>query len=199
MNLSSFIEVLCLFLHEMQLQPNSILVAEPFLGDTHFHRSVIQLLDYSEEGAFGLILNQPSTENIGQVLDEINPDLKLFIGGPVETNRLFYIHNFHNVSFASEFLPGIFVGGDFEEICLFTNTQSNPNLHIQFFRGYSGWGPGQLEKEIEQKSWIVAASKKEIFLNPHLRYDAHLWKFILQKQPNSVAWMSNAPSNPQLN
>jgi putative transcriptional regulator len=74
--------------------PNAgkVLIAEPFLGDPNFERSVVLICEHNKEGSFGLVLNNVSKNTIADVVDDIYAEFPLFIGGPVEQNTLHFVH-----------------------------------------------------------------------------------------------------------
>ena len=123
-----------------------LLLSEPLMGDYYFGRSVVLLAEHNDEGSFGVIMNKPVTAKFNDVIKDFPKfDTSIFIGGPVETNKLFYIHTFgEEVQDAIEIADGVFWGGDIEVIkeMVFLGRANNQN--IRFFIGYSGWGANHL-------------------------------------------------------
>ena len=75
------------------MNPGCLLIAEPsIVGDHNFHRSIIILVDYNENGSFGFIINKPLNYSINDITDNIKYDFPLYYGGPVEQDNLFFIH-----------------------------------------------------------------------------------------------------------
>lgn len=74
------------------LASGCLLIAEPFMGDTNFERSVVLVCEHNTQGTFGLVLNQPTDLTLSDVVEDITPDLPLFVGGPVQQNTLHFIH-----------------------------------------------------------------------------------------------------------
>jgi putative transcriptional regulator len=99
-----------------KLQKGQLLIAEPsIIGDLSFNRSVILLADHTDEGSVGFILNKPLKYTIKDLLPEIDAKFKIYNGGPVEQDNLYFIHNVpHLIPNSIEISNGIFWGGDFE-------------------------------------------------------------------------------------
>lgn len=139
-----------------------LLIVEPLLDETYFKRSVILLIEHKEsEGTIGLILNKGADVVLNNVLPGIDckHEIPLYLGGPVETDKLMYIHTLGN-DIISDSLPlgnGLSVGGNFNDVMLYINSKAYDENRIKFFAGYCGWHPGQLANEIDEKTWVVAA------------------------------------------
>lgn len=167
------------------INPGDILIASPLLADPNFRRSVILILDRDKEnGYIGLVLNQQLNLSLHDI-SEINPEddsvddtecddddqnspefdpdndpfakSPLFKGGPVDLQRLFWIHSLGPLIPGSlEVLPGVFVGGDYDAALDYVrNNPDSCTNKIRFYLGYSGWIHNQLEKEVELGVWHV--------------------------------------------
>jgi len=182
-----------------KLKKGQLLIAEPsIIGDLSFNRSVILLADHNKEGSVGFILNKPLKYKLKDLLPEINSDFKIYNGGPVEQDNLYFIHNIPDlITNSIEISNGIFWGGDFELTKELINTGLIKKKNIRFFLGYTGWDSNQLEAEMEANSWILT---KNIYENKILnKPSAHFWKErILDLGGEYLIW-SNAPENPILN
>lgn len=133
-----------------------LLIAEPYLGDPNFERSVILLCEDNEKGSFGLVLNQRSNLMLKDAIDDCYADIPLYVGGPVEHNTLHYVHRLGNlIPEAVDLGKGLFWSGDFETLKTMINIGKVEEKDIRFFLGYSGWGEGQLDTEMNRNSWIV--------------------------------------------
>lgn len=178
----------------------SLLLSEPFASDHYFTRSVILLCDHDEEtGTFGFVLN-----NYLEVdLHTLNPrfpvlETKVSMGGPVDTESIFYIHSFGEQVNDSIHIGGdIYFGGDFDAMVKLLTADPKNSGKVRFFIGYAGWSPNQLHDEIEQNSWIVT-NKYRIpdLLNTQ---EADLWKKIMAQQGGKFRMMSEFPINPNNN
>lgn len=138
------------------------LVAKSSLRDGFFGRSVVLLLQHGTEGAFGLVLNRPA-----QAKDLPFP---IFVGGPCKMDGLLMIHgreDWTNEEEKSvEICPGVFLGTAAQFVKL-SESEDAKDGKFRVFTGYAGWGPSQLESEMEQDSWIVVpASGDVIFKTP---------------------------------
>jgi putative transcriptional regulator len=110
---------------------------------------------------------------------------------------LYYIHSFSDITNRLEIREGLYYGGDFDEICEQIKNSKNPNKEIRFFVGYSGWSPGQLDKEIKNESWITANNiSTEDILDTKLD---DLWRICLEKQGQRFQLMTKFPRNPMDN
>jgi len=182
-----------------KLKKGQLLIAEPsIIGDLSFNRSVILLADHNKEGSVGFILNKPLKYKIKDLLPEINANFKIYNGGPVEQDNLYFIHNVpHLIKNSIEISNGIFWGGDFDLTKELINNGTIKKKNVRFFLGYTGWDSNQLEAEMEANSWILAKNSYE---NKILgKRSADFWKEqILDLGGDYLIW-SNAPENPILN
>lgn len=182
-----------------KLQKGQLLIAEPsIIGDLSFNRSVILLADHNEEGSVGFILNKPLKYTIKDLLPEIDANFKIYNGGPVEQDNLYFIHNVpHLIPNSIEISNGIFWGGDFDLTKDLINKGLLKKKNIRFFLGYTGWDSEQLETEMLSNSWILT---KNVYENKILgKASVHFWKEkIIELGGEYLIW-SNAPENPILN
>lgn len=137
-----------------------LLIAEPFLTEMWFDRSVITVIDHNmDEGTSGVVLNQPIESTLDEVLDGVNPDthVHVYCGGPLSQDRLFFVHTLGDaiIPDAREYAPGLWIGGDFNAAVDYVNGGYPVEGFLRFFVGYSGWGRNQVEKEIEMDTWAV--------------------------------------------
>jgi putative transcriptional regulator len=115
---------------------------------------VILLADHDEEGSVGLS-KKPLKYTINDLLPEINASFKIYNGGPVEQDNLYFIHNIPELIPNREISNGIYWGGDFESTkALINNGKINKN-NIRFFLGYTGWEENQLQLEMISNSWML--------------------------------------------
>ena len=98
-----------------QISKGQLLIAEPsIIGDISFNRSVILLADHTIEGSVGFILNKPLSYTINDLVPDVEADFKIFNGGPVEQDNLYFIHNVPDlIPNSIEISDGVFWGGDF--------------------------------------------------------------------------------------
>lgn len=177
----------------------NLLVAEPsIIGDLSFNRSVVLLADHNTEGSVGFILNKPLRYTIHDLIPEINANFKIYNGGPVEQDNLYFIHNIPElIPDSIEISSGIYWGGDFEYTKNLINQGKVKKNNIRFFLGYTGWDSHQLEDELEENSWIVSNNS---YANKIIgKSSAHFWKEKIMEQGGEYLIWSNAPENPILN
>lgn len=133
------------------------------MPDPNFYRTVVLITEHNDEGSVGLVLNQPGDLNIQDLFEDLLVEAPVFVGGPVSRNSMPFLHEYEGLEGAESVLPGLFWGGDFEML-KFLNNEGLLHGRVKYFAGYSGWGPGQLQSELEQKSWIVApAFRDDVF------------------------------------
>ncbi len=174
-----------------------LLIAEPFLADPNFARTVILLCEHGEDGTVGFSLNRPTEHTLGDLLPELyTPLLPVFQGGPVQLDTLHMLHRTPVAFGGTEIADGIYWGGSYEALqdCVVHN--SYQPIDLRLFVGYSGWGPGQLEKELAEGSWLVANVTPELLFETDP--DA-LWKRAIDSLGGEFAYLKNLPINPQLN
>ena len=180
-----------------------ILISEPFLKDFYFKRSIVLLAEHNNDGTFGLVLNRTTNLRLSEVLSSVEYiipeefDNNIYIGGPVKTDSLFYIHNRNDIIGNSlKIMEGIYWGGDINDLVrLMKEKAINPD-EIRFYAGYSGWEPNQLERELKEHSWVVAKTNANFLLkNP----PDILWqKSVLNLGDDYKDWI-NYPIDPQMN
>ena len=168
------------------------------MQDQYFKRAVILLTEHSDAGSFGLIINKPIPLYLNDAIENAPSfDSKLGLGGPVQKETLHYLHRLGNlIPNSIEVMDGVFWGGDFEVIkSLIISGDLQPG-DIRLFVGYAGWAEGQLNSEMETKSWIVAKASKDILFNAEPQ---KLWSAILENMGQPYAYMVNLPEDPRLN
>lgn len=178
--------------------PGMLLIAEPFLKDPNFSRTVVLLCEHKQEGSFGLVLNRKT----GHTLEDLIPNLKgmdhaVNDGGPVQRDTLHFIHQYPmEIPGGTELRDGIYWGGDFElAVRLLLNGTINRQF-IRFFIGYSGWTEGQLESEIGERSWLVAPGSRKLIFPPNA---GEVWKDSLREMGGEYEMLVNFPLDPSLN
>lgn len=178
--------------------PGTLLISDPFLKDPSFLRSVIFLCEHQEEGTVGFIINKLHDEPLENFITTISSThFPLYYGGPVATNTLHFIHRCPDlISEGLEITDGIFWGGDFDTVLTLLNANALQPNEIKFFIGYSGWSEGQLEAEIETKSWITRQATNELIYDTTAE---HIWKNALKEMEGEYKQMIHYPLDPQLN
>ncbi|WP_142783334.1 YqgE/AlgH family protein [Changchengzhania lutea] len=176
-----------------------LLIAEPsIIGDISFNRSIVLLADHSDEGSIGFILNKPLEYTINELVPEVEATFKVYNGGPVEQDNLYFIHKVPElIPDSIEISLGIFWGGDFSKVAELIHNNTIEENDIRFFLGYSGWDSEQLENELKSNSWVVTENsyKNHIIEKP---YESFWKEKMLEFGGDYVIW-SNAPENPNYN
>lgn len=181
----------------LDIQSGRLLIAEPFLADTNFSRALVFLAEHGDEGTIGFILNRATKLTLGDLLPEIyTPLLPIFNGGPVQLDTLHMIHRMPQALGGNEIAPGIFWGGSFESLQTAILENAYQPMDLRLFVGYAGWGPGQLEKEVQDGAWLVAAYNEKLIFET----DANIaWRESIKHLGRDFQHLMNLPVNPQLN
>lgn len=168
-----------------------LLVASPLLVDPNFFRTVVLLLQHDEEGALGVVLNRPSAEAVADHLPAWAPAVGepavVFVGGPVEPPIA--------IALEASPVPAEPTGVDGVGILDLERDPASTEL-VRVFSGYAGWGPGQLESELEEDAWVVvdAAASDPFHPDPE-----RLWSEVLRRQGGRLAMLASYPPDPRLN
>lgn len=138
----------------------TLLLSMPQLDDPNFGRAVVLLCEFAAEGAFGLVINRPTEFPAAAVVQLAPPvvagnDLPLFIGGPVEPERGWILtREARDQEDVRELAPGLFLSAS--PFVLRRVLESSMPQAARVIAGYAGWGPGQLDEELSQSSWLMA-------------------------------------------
>lgn len=176
-----------------------VLISEPFLPDPTFSRSVILITEHTDHGTLGYVLNQRTDYAVNMIVEGLDiVNRSAYQGGPVELNSLHYLHTYPQIEGCTKVMDGVYWSGDFEEVCQGLLLGGMKQENFKFFVGYSGWSPGQLQEELDQKSWMIGDLEPK-YLFDHTIDDDELWKLAVRKQGGKDALMANAPTDPFLN
>lgn len=181
-----------------KLKPGKLLLASANLIESTFKRSVLIMCEHNEEGSLGFILNRPMEFKVCEAItgfDEIEEPLHM--GGPVQVDTVHFLHSRGDVVDGShEIMPGIFWGGDREQLSYLINTGVIKPSEVRFFLGYAGWSSGQLEVEFEEGSWYTAeASCTFVFSDEYER----MWSRSVRSKGGEYCFIANSPELPGLN
>lgn len=178
-------------------QKGRVLIAEPFLPGDFFSRSVVFLVAHSKKGAVGFILNKKIEYPIQELFPDFPDfDTTVYLGGPVATDSIYYIHNFNSLRGCIHVKGDIYWGGDFDELKKLIGVGIIHPGQIKFFMGYSGWDGGQLEREIKEDSWLVTDfDENTVLLEP----EDDTWVDFVRKAGERYRIWENFPENPLLN
>jgi putative transcriptional regulator len=176
-----------------------LLVAEPMLGDPNFDRTVVLMIEHTDEGALGIVLNRPTEVLVAEALPDwrllvVDPPV-LHVGGPVEERSGWCLARAARPDSLAGFVP---VRGDLGLLDLSADPDElvGELSKARLYAGYSGWGPGQLEHELAQDAWFVVDAEPD---DPFQVDGASLWKRILARQQGPLSRLSLFPPHPSLN
>lgn len=179
------------------MEMGNILIAEPFLEGKYFSRSVIFMVEHDRSGSVGFVLNKPMPYRTSELVTELaGIDFPVYLGGPVETGQLYYLHGHPELEDALHIAHGIYWGGDFAMLTRMLREEKIKADEIRFFAGYSGWGKGQLESELEENSWMVGDITRERFFGLS---DEDCWERSMSELGGRYRIWANFPKNPMVN
>jgi putative transcriptional regulator len=167
-----------------------LLIAAPSLDD-FFRRTVVLMVEHNEQGAFGVVLNRASDASVAEVVPSLagfaaDDDL-VRIGGPVATDTAVALGRFEDPAESA----GIVVG----DLGVVDPDAPGDDLQdLRVYAGHSGWGPGQLESEIEQDAWFLEPASPE---DPFR--DGDLWSYLLGRRGGEYSLLARMPEDPSMN
>ena len=175
-----------------------ILISEPFLRDATFGRSVVLLIDHTEEGSMGLIINKKLPIFVNDIIKEFKyiENIPLYKGGPIATDTLFYLHTLADIPGAIPISKGLYLNGDFDEIKKYILQGNKVDRYIRFFLGYSGWESEQLSTELKENTWLVSKEENAYLMNGDTK---DMWKQALEKLGSKYETWSRFPQVPTFN
>jgi putative transcriptional regulator len=174
-----------------------LLIAGPTLQDPNFWRAVVLIVEHTDEGALGLVLNRPSETTVADAVPELDGLLEgsheVFVGGPVQPSGVIVLARFEDpddaalLAFDDVGVLGIADGRD----------ELSVGVHSgRAFVGHAGWGPGQLDGELERGDWILEpAGTADAFCSDPLE----LWARVLSRKGGSYALIARMPVDPSMN
>jgi putative transcriptional regulator len=178
-------------------EPGRVLIAEPFLPGDYFSRSTVLLVQCSEEGDVGFILNKPTDLQVKELFKGF-PDFEsnAFMGGPVSNDKLFFLHTLgEKISDSLPVCGNLFWSGNFEHLTSLIRAGLVDEEEVRFFLGYSGWSAGQLAAEIADHSWVVLEPDVETILAS----DENFWNESIKTIGGNALLWQNFPEDPALN
>jgi putative transcriptional regulator len=173
-----------------------LLIASPTMVDPNFARTVVFITEHNAEGAMGIVLNRPSDTSVESVvpeLAEIGGGEPIYVGGPVQPEALVLLAEFSNLE-AAAWIVVADVGLASADVDL--DELAGSVRRGRVYAGYSGWGPGQLEGEMDVDSWIVEPPlPTELFPEDPMK----LWSDVLARKGGQYSLIARMPSDPSLN
>jgi putative transcriptional regulator len=175
-----------------------LLIADPFLKDPNFMRTVVFLTEHREDGSIGFVINRQYENTLDELLPEVEGhQLPVYYGGPVQMNTIHFLHRYPNeIPGGVEVIKGLYWGGDFDRVIDLINNGKADVAKIRFFIGYSGWSTGQLETEMKEKTWLTTEATRQLIFHQKAE---EIWKDSLKHMGGDYEMMINFPIDPQLN
>jgi putative transcriptional regulator len=168
------------------------------LSGSFFHRTVVLICQHDLEGAFGLVLNRPTDNKVGEALVADLPDVlkeqTLYLGGPVQPTALSYLHSDTFLPEASV-MSNLDLGHSLEALVELGESYS-ATQQVRLFAGYAGWAAGQLEDEIKRKAWVSHPAALDLIFHAESKSlwrrilrDKGDWRFrLLAELPDDLTW-----------
>jgi putative transcriptional regulator len=181
----------------MESLAGQFLIASPSILDPNFRRAVVFITAHTDEGAVGLILNRRSEASVGEAVPQLAAVTDLaqpvYVGGPVNPDGVAVLAEFEDPGEA-----GVVVMDEIGFVALdIALEEGAPELErARVFAGVAGWGPEQLEDELERDDWIIEpAEADDIFTND----PEHLWSDLLRRKGGQYELVARMPLDPSLN
>ena len=174
-----------------------ILISEPFLRDATFGRSVVLLIDHTEEGSMADY--QQTTADICQrhyQRIQVYRKYTFIQRRTIATDTLFYLHTLADIPGAIPISKGLYLNGDFDEIKKYILQGNKVDRYIRFFLGYSGWESEQLSTELKENTWLVSKEENAYLMNGDTK---DMWKQALEKLGSKYETWSRFPQVPTFN
>jgi putative transcriptional regulator len=174
-----------------------LLIAGPTLLDPNFWRTVVLVVEHNDDGALGLVLNRPSETTVGEVVpqlaDLVDPEEDVLVGGPMQPGAVIVLADFIDPDDAALIA--------FDRVGVMGSGSDPEDLvggirRARAFAGHAGWGPGQLDGELERGDWILEpAQNRDAFTAE----PGELWVDVLSRKGGSYALVARMPADPSTN
>jgi putative transcriptional regulator len=168
------------------------------LRGSFFQRTVVLICQHDAEGAFGLVLNRATGNNVGEMIVADLPDtLKtcpLFLGGPVQPSALSFLHTDAFIPDANV-MPNLALGHSLDALVELGESYS-ATRKVKMFAGYAGWSPGQLEEEMKRDAWLAHPASLELVFETD---PSQLWQMILNQKGWKYKLLGQMPEDLSLN
>ncbi len=184
----------------MRFLKGHLLIASPSLTSSFFSRTVILMLDHSEEGAAGVVINRPTEATVADIAETVfsepfDWDKALNLGGPV-SGPLMVLHEVEDLS-DQEIFPGLYNAVEVSKVREVIMGRTEPSMIIA---NYAGWGPGQLEGEFGVDSWLtLPATRDHVFWTG----TKELWDVVVgainSRKLSEFLGLRDLPADPNLN
>jgi putative transcriptional regulator len=178
--------------------PGILLIADPFLKDPNFMRTVVLMCEHQSDGSMGFVLNKTFESTLDELMTGFEGQkIPVFYGGPVQLDTIHFLHQQPElIPGGIEIIEGVFWGGNFESVMSLAQTGQLNLEKIKFFIGYSGWGGGQLKDELNEKSWLTVDATTRLIFSTQ---PDDVWKSSLRHLGGNYEMLVHYPIDPQLN
>ena len=177
----------------MESLQGHLLVSSPLLVDPNFRRTVVLMTHHDDEGAMGLVLSRPSEVLVADAVPELaalpGTGERIYVGGPVQPEAVVVL-----VEHEDE--PESAIVGRVAFMAAESDVGELDAVRARVFAGYSGWGPGQLEGELDERSWIVVPAEPD---DAFAADPDELWRTVLRRKGGKFTLNATMPYDPTLN
>ncbi|MGM9869423.1 MAG: YqgE/AlgH family protein [Sodaliphilus sp.] len=184
-------------LKEEQPRPSQgdVLLAKPMVDDMYFKRAVVLLTAHDHEGSLGFIMNLKSEYSLADLGKEweLYTDVPLYVGGPVGLDTFTFVHTLgpSEIRNAVELIPGLYLGGEFEDMKRYVFCGEATEGKVKFLVGYSGWEAGQLNQELGLHDWLIAKDTDIALLMSDT--EEPMWQMALERFGDKYRLWNNWP------
>lgn len=169
-------------------------MATPPLADPNFDRTVVYMLEHTDDGAVGVVLNRPLHEPLPEQLEPwarlLSTPATLHHGGPVDESALIALARLDG-PIEGAWSP-VADGMGSIDLLLDPDAVARNVTALRVFQGYSGWAPEQLDEELAAGAWMVLTAEPTDVFGPA---PESLWRDVLRRQGGRLAWLANAPDD----
>lgn len=173
----------------------SLLLAHPHLRDPNFACSVILMTAHEQAGSLGVVLNRNTGQRLGDLSEEFDDvglaDVPVYIGGPVNQNQII-LAAWKKIPDEGQFQ--LFFG--LEPLIAQSKRETDPDLVLRAFKGYSGWGEGQLLGELEDNAWVVSEVDADMITTME---GDNLWRHLIVEVNPELGLIALEPEEPESN
>lgn len=172
-----------------------LLLSMPQMADPNFAQSVVLLCDYTDRGAFGLVVNRQMSEPAWTLIKtdppvRVDPGVRLFVGGPVDPQRTWVLMSEPQgpEDEQREICPGVLLS--VSQALTLQLLQAPPTAKARVLTGYAGWGPGQLDRELAASGWLM------VEVDPGLIFGVspdEMWETAIRRLGTDPAALQQSP------
>lgn len=186
----------------------TFLIAEADLSDPNFFRTVVYIVHHGADGAFGLVINREAEITVSAAIPAADiaglGEQNVGIGGPVQPEYVFALTSGIPPQYRSEYAeepsPGIVFEPSVSDVFTFLHSEDyvvpHPSARVRIVAGYSGWGAGQLEAEIEEGAWVYQPADVDIVFATDVR---RRWTKALSAKSDFYSIVARTGYKPSLN